>query len=100
MRLQLSAKKDLQSIWGVGKVIADKLYRAGFRSVEDVKGDLQKAVLLGLDERAVKTLRYYKDLQKRIPRIETDEMIKLFQTHLPDGFEVLGCELTSAQKCF
>ncbi len=53
------------NIWGVGDINAEKLWKEGYRSIEDIRKNpsvLNRQQLIGL--------KYYEDLLKRIPRIK------------------------------
>lgn len=54
---------DLEKIWGVGPVAAQKLYNAGIRSVSDLKS---RQDLLTTFQKI--GLKYYDDFQQRMPR--------------------------------
>lgn len=51
-------------IWGVGPVKAEELWRLGARSIADVKENFTDV----LNDNQLIGLRYFEDLQKRIPR--------------------------------
>jgi DNA polymerase lambda len=55
-------------IWGAGPETIKKWYAAGFRTLEDLRrsGDLTRQQEIGL--------RFYDDLQQRIPRAEVEKM--------------------------
>lgn len=53
-------------VWGVGPVKAQELWDMGARSIEDIKTDYQHL----LNDNQLRGLKYYDDLQKRIPRKE------------------------------
>ncbi|KAL4556416.1 hypothetical protein LXL04_039067 [Taraxacum kok-saghyz] len=60
-------------VWGIGPATALKLYEKGHRSLEDLKSDdtLTKSQRLGL--------KYFDDINTRIPRDEVQEMEGLLQ---------------------
>ena len=58
------AIEDFLKIWGVGEVKAEALWNKGYRSIDDVRDDpraLNRQQLIGL--------KYYEDLQEKIPRM-------------------------------
>lgn len=65
--------QHLASIWGVGPKLAQKLYQAGHRSVEDLvkESSLSQMARIGI--------MYYKDLTLRIPRDEVEAAEKYVQ---------------------
>jgi DNA polymerase/3'-5' exonuclease PolX len=73
--------KLLTSIWGVGMSQANNLYRKGIRSISDLRNNehyLQPNQILGL--------KYFEDLQLRIPRNEIEDILNEIQKSL---FEIL-----------
>ena len=72
------AIEELKKVYGIGEVIASKLYDEN--NIKNI-GDLQKAVDSGkieLTDAQQMGLKYYKDINERIPRSE----MKLFDTML------------------
>ncbi|CAD7699589.1 unnamed protein product [Ostreobium quekettii] len=63
LRRTLSA---FEAVWGVGPATAESWYRAGCRSIDDVRrrGDLTETQVVGL--------KYYEDFQQTIPRDEVE----------------------------
>jgi DNA polymerase beta len=68
-------------IWGVGPVKAAVLYEKGYRSIESVVKDpniLNRQQIIGL--------KYYEDLQKKIPRVAITAMKKIIRYILDKEF--------------
>ncbi|KAI5079691.1 hypothetical protein GOP47_0005170 [Adiantum capillus-veneris] len=65
--------QHLASVWGVGPKLAQKLYQAGHRSVDDLvkEPSLSQMARIGV--------KYYKDLVQRIPRDEVAAAEKYVQ---------------------
>ena len=65
---EISVKEIFQGIHGVGPGAANKLIKAGFKSIEDLK----KCETIGdhLNEVQILGLVYHEDIQKRIPSRE------------------------------
>ena len=61
-------------IWGVGPVKAATLWDAGARSIADISKNKKLQGLLNDNQKV--GLKYYEDLQKRIPRWQVDELKK------------------------
>ncbi|KAL5576398.1 hypothetical protein UlMin_018097 [Ulmus minor] len=61
-------------VWGIGPATALKLYEKGYRTLDDLKNEssLTNAQKLGL--------KYFHDIQQRIPRHEVQEMESLLKT--------------------
>jgi DNA polymerase lambda len=69
-------------VWGIGESIAEGLYREGYRTLEDLeRAPLSDAAKIGL--------KYFKDIEQRIPRAEgvaMDEHGTLYIVSEPDLF--------------
>lgn len=65
-------------IWGVGPVKAQELWDMGARSLKDIKDD---HIHLLTDNQKI-GLRYFKDLQQRMPRWQVDEIAKVVQAEI------------------
>ena len=61
---QVETLQRLASVWGIGPKLAQKLYQAGHRSIEDLVEEPS------LSQMAQIGVRYHKDLLLRIPRDE------------------------------
>ena len=59
-RKRIHILKEFEKIWGIGPKKAVKLYEEGYRKIEEIP----------LSRIQISGLKYYKDLQKRIPRGE------------------------------
>lgn len=70
--------KLLQTVHGIGKVKATKLYDEGMRTIKDLR---KNPKLLTSSSRTA--LKYYEDLQKRIPRMNIT-VIYVIMTYLLD----------------
>lgn len=57
---RINILKEFEKIWGIGPKKAVKLYEEGYRKIEEIP----------LSRIQISGLKYYKDLQKRIPREE------------------------------
>ncbi|GAA6043918.1 hypothetical protein JCM8097_004110 [Rhodosporidiobolus ruineniae] len=68
-----AAAKVFSGAYGIGAALAEQLYQAGARTIDDLRNDPDK---YGLLETAKIGLQYYEDLQERIPR---DEVTQLFE---------------------
>jgi len=83
--------KLLNSVWGIGMAMANKLYKKGIRSIEDLqKNDhlLNKNQKLGL--------KYFHDLNKRIPRKEIEEIFQIIQE---ESFKIIPKEIILLELC-
>ena len=77
---EISVKEIFQGIHGVGPGAANKLIKAGFKSIEDLK----KCETIGdhLNDVQLKGLNYYEDSQKRIPFEEIQVLEEMFKDTL------------------
>jgi len=73
-------KEIFQGIHGVGPGCANKLIKTGFKSIEDLK----KCETIGdhLNDVQLKGLKYYEDVQKRIPFEEIQILEEMFKDTL------------------
>ena len=70
-------KEELQKIYGIGEVKIKSLIKAGIKTIDDLKKNthlLNKKQLLGL--------KYYEDIDKRIPKDEYDKHVILMDKEL------------------
>jgi len=82
---------DFTKIWGVGATTAAKLYKRGFRSIEDLRARQDEAKLTNNQRIG---LRHYDDLQKRIPRSEVEHIEAFVRKHAEaelSGVTVVTC---------
>ncbi len=74
-------------IWGVGMKTAQRLYSYGYRSIEDLRQRGQHR----LNEQQVIGLRYYEDIQERIPRLEVAAVEAAVRAVAEDIFPGVVC---------
>lgn len=79
---EISLKEVFQIIHGVGPQCANKLIKAGFKSIEELKKceDIGKH----LNDVQMKGLKYYEDVQKRIPYEEILKLEEMFKDTLEE----------------
>ena len=81
----------LTNIYGVGPKKAQELIKKGITSIEQLRLPENKDLL---NDKQKIGLKYYEDIQKRIPRSEIDEYKKLFEKYFPTSeeskFEIVG----------
>ena len=79
---EISLKEVFQIIHGVGPGAANKLIKAGFKSIEELK----KCEDIGahLNDVQMKGLKYYEDVQKRIPYEEIQKLEEMFKDTLEE----------------
>ena len=73
------------NIWGVGTDTAQKWYKMGFRTLEDLK---QHPEVLNKDQAL--GVKYFEDFQKRIPRAEVEEIVKRVQQKIDELSDIKG----------
>lgn len=83
-RKRIDVLKEFGEIWGVGPKTAIQLYNKGYRNVRDIP-------LKELNAKQRIGLKYYDDLQKRIPRSE----IELFEAEVREILEEFDPKLKS-----
>ena len=66
---KIKSLDDLASIWGVGAKNAAMLYDSGIRTIEQLRAKLKKHPSILTSAQKV-GLKYYEDLQERMPREE------------------------------
>jgi nucleotidyltransferase/DNA polymerase involved in DNA repair len=76
------AVEELEDVWGLGPKGAEKLYRKGIKSVEELKKNQHM-----LTEMQKIGLKYYKDFLQRMPRSEVE---KIYETVKAACFEVVS----------
>jgi len=81
----------LMKVWGVGLSKANKLYRMGMRTIEDLRNNLH---LLSNNQKL--GLKYFEDSQIRIPYDEVTEIFQIIKTSL---YEILPEEIVEAVVC-
>lgn len=59
--------EKFNKIWGIGPKKAQKLYSLGYRTIEELQNSTKKSNKLLTGQQQI-GLKYYKDLQKKIPR--------------------------------
>ena len=74
---ELSVKEIFQGIHGVGPGCANKLVKAGFKSIEDLKKC--ETITDHLNDVQMKGLKYYEDVQERIPHGEIQKHEKIYK---------------------
>lgn len=95
VRAQATALEMFQEIYGVGPKKAEDLITAGYTSIDDLRAAAEaNPKLLNKNQRI--GLRYYEDLQKRIPRAEMDEHAALLMGLKPAALE--GCIVGSYRR--
>ena len=82
----------LTNIYGVGPKKAQELIKKGITSIEQLRLPENKDLL---NDKQKIGLKYYEDIQKRIPRLEIDEYKKLFEKYFQNNnkeskFEIVG----------
>ena len=78
---KLEALVELQRIYGVGPVFAQQLIAKGYYTVEQVRNAYNSGKLQ-LNDQQIAGLKYYVDLNTRIPKKEAEKMVNFLQTHL------------------
>ena len=78
-------------VWGVGSNIANKFYRLGMRNIEDLRNSTN---LLTTQQQL--GLKYYDDLNIKIPYDEVTEIFDVIKYNLE---EVLPKEVVEAEVC-
>eukprot|EP01017_Pseudomicrothorax_dubius_P034101 TRINITY_DN4632_c0_g4_i1.p1 TRINITY_DN4632_c0_g4~~TRINITY_DN4632_c0_g4_i1.p1 ORF type:complete len:470 (+),score=87.17 TRINITY_DN4632_c0_g4_i1:356-1765(+) len=82
----------LSRVWGIGPKTAKKLYERGIKTIEDLRqnqGSLTKNQKIGL--------KYFEELQQRIPREEATVIVDMVKAQLedisesPDLYEAIAC---------
>ena len=79
---ELSLKEVFQIIHGVGPGAANKLIKAGFKSIEDLRKC--EDISAHLNDVQMKGLKYYEDVQKRIPFEEIQKLEEMFKDTLEE----------------
>ena len=79
---EISLKEVFQIIHGVGPGAANKLIKAGFKSIEELKKC--EDISTHLNDVQMKGLKYYEDVQKRIPYEEIQKLEEMFKDTLEE----------------
>lgn len=69
--------KDLETVWGIGPIKAQKLYEEGVKSIKD----LQKKTHLLTDQQKI-GLKYREDLQQKVQRVTITSLYIIMRTYL------------------
>ena len=85
----------LQHIYGVGPAKVRELIQQGIRTVEQLRGELERNPLL-LNEKQKIGLRYYEELLERIPREEMEAHRDILPTYLPDEMKEWETEIVGS----
>jgi DNA polymerase/3'-5' exonuclease PolX len=83
--------KLLTEVWGIGMGIANKLYRKGIKTIEDLR---KNESLLNKNQKV--GLKYYEEIKDRIPRAECEEVLAIAKEEL---FTILPEDLLEVQLC-
>ena len=89
---QHKALNLFMNIWGVGLSTAQKFYMMGFRTLDDLRKHPEV-----LNEHQALGLKYYEDLQQRIPRAEVEQIINKVQQRVDElserkgTYEMIAC---------
>eukprot|EP00347_Sterkiella_histriomuscorum_P022919 403336657 len=87
----------LEGVWGVGPKLAQKLYKQGIRSIEDLRQNQHL-----LTEMQKIGLKYYEDIKQRIPRDEVTEMLELIRKTalilIPNGQKLLKVDACGSYR--
>lgn len=93
---------EFTKIWGVGPVKAGALYQAGARTITDVRTQFSQL----LNDKQLIGLRYFEDLQKRVPRHLVDGVVQKIRAELAKNpgwrnlqFEVCGSYRRLSETC-
>lgn len=82
---------NLCKVWGIGLKQANDYYNNGMQTIQDLKDNY-----LTLPHHIQKGLKYYDDLQKKIPREEID---KVFSSIKEEVFKILPKEILNVEVC-
>ena len=85
-RARATALEAFQGIYGVGPKKAEQLIDSGYTTVDEIRAALAKNPKL-LNKNQQIGLRYYDDLQLRIPRAEMDVHAEILMAHKPAALE-------------
>eukprot|EP00347_Sterkiella_histriomuscorum_P009071 403342628 len=87
----------LEGVWGVGPKLAQKLYKQGIRSIEDLRQNQHL-----LTEMQKIGLKYYEDIKQRIPRHEVTQMLELIRQTafglIPNGEKLLKVDACGSYR--
>ena len=86
MRARATALEAFQGIYGVGPKKAEQLIDAGYTSIAELRASVAANPKLFNKNQHI-GLRYYEDLQLRIPRDEMDAHATLLMAHRPPALE-------------
>lgn len=85
-RARATALEAFQGIYGVGPKKAEQLIDSGYTTIDEIRAALAKNPKL-LNKNQQIGLRYYDDLQLRIPRAEMDAHAAILMAHKPAALE-------------
>jgi DNA polymerase lambda len=83
--------KVFEGVYGIGQKLADRLYSKGLRTIDDLRKNtnmLNKIQKVGL--------KYYDEMNTRIPRSECDEILCIIKTEL---YNILPEEIIHIELC-
>lgn len=67
--------RELEKIWGIGKIRAEELYSRGIKSVQMLREEVEKGEITLTKNQSI-GLKYYEELNMRIPR---DKVTRMFE---------------------
>lgn len=83
----MAALAELEKIWGVGTEKALSLFSKGFRSVKDLREHEAKGKEPVLTSMQKIGLKYFEDLDQKIPRSEAEQISDLVKKTTHDLFK-------------
>lgn len=88
---KLKIIKVFEGVYGIGQKLADRLYSKGLRTIDDLRKNtnmLNKVQKIGL--------KYYDEMNTRIPRLECDEILNIIKTEI---YNILPEEIIHVELC-